>query len=46
MPLITLRSPSISGSISGWPWIRESPQLGTGGAEEILESDPGGWLNT
>ena len=46
MPLITLQLPSISGSISRWPWIRESPQLGAGGAEEILESDSGGWLNT
>ena len=46
MALITLRSGSISGSISGRPLIRVSPQLGAGGAVEILESAPGGWLNT
>ena len=45
MPLITLQSAPISGSISGWPLIRVSAQLGAGGAREILESAPGGWLN-
>ena len=45
MPLITLWSASISGLISGWPLIRESPQLGAGGTKEILKSALGSWLN-
>jgi len=46
MALITVWSASISGLISRWSLIRVFLQLGACGAMEILESDPGGWLNT
>ena len=46
MAPMTLWSGLTNGSISGRPLIRVYPQLGAGGAVEILESAPGGWLNT
>ena len=46
MALMALRSGSVSGSISGRSLIRVCPQLGAGGAVDIREYAPGGWLNT